>query len=87
MYVQGWGQKRYLDPCPGEQSTGGEDEDDVEDRVDGVTCDLSQAIRRRDIVSNSGDGAHLSAHGHLWLLPLSEHVDEHVLGVALVQDL
>mmetsp|Transcript_16032 Transcript_16032/g.53731 ORF Transcript_16032/g.53731 Transcript_16032/m.53731 type:complete len:352 (+) Transcript_16032:252-1307(+) len=76
-----------MDPGPGEQSAGSEDEDDVEDGVKGIRENVREAVGRGYVVSETADRPHLPRHGHLRLLPASEKVDEDVLRVPLVQDL
>mmetsp|Transcript_48914 Transcript_48914/g.116464 ORF Transcript_48914/g.116464 Transcript_48914/m.116464 type:complete len:287 (-) Transcript_48914:126-986(-) len=77
----------HLDPGLGEHGARGEDEDDVEQRVQGVAHDLREGGGGRDVVRHPADWPHLAGHGHLRLLPLAQHVDEDVLRVPFVQDL
>mmetsp|Transcript_41179 Transcript_41179/g.64341 ORF Transcript_41179/g.64341 Transcript_41179/m.64341 type:complete len:373 (-) Transcript_41179:246-1364(-) len=81
------GGARDLDPRLGEEGTGGEDEDDVEEGVHWVRDDLSEAGGGGHVVGHSPDRTHLAGHRHLRLLPAAQEVDEDVLRVPLVEDL
>mmetsp|Transcript_34480 Transcript_34480/g.90737 ORF Transcript_34480/g.90737 Transcript_34480/m.90737 type:complete len:386 (+) Transcript_34480:534-1691(+) len=78
---------RDLDPRLGEECARDEDEDQVDDGVDGVADDLGNRVGRREVV-------HQTAHRHLprrsrrlLVLPAAEPADEHVVRVALVEEL
>jgi len=58
-----------LDPGLGEEGAGGEDEDEVEDGVEGVVDDLRKGGRGGDVVGDTADGDGLAALG---VLPLAE---------------
>lgn len=50
-----------LDPCLGEVSTSGEDEEDVEESVKGISEYLYDSVGRREVVDESADGDHVCA--------------------------
>ena len=74
----------HLDPGLGEEGAGGEDENEVEDGVEGVVDDLSQRGGRADVVRDATDGDHLTT---LIVLPLAEKTNEDVGGGTVVQEL
>mmetsp|Transcript_1937 Transcript_1937/g.5612 ORF Transcript_1937/g.5612 Transcript_1937/m.5612 type:complete len:425 (-) Transcript_1937:27-1301(-) len=74
----------HLDPGLGEEGAGREDEDEVEDGVEGVVDDLGKGGGRADVVGDATDGDHLAA---LVVLPLAEKANENVGRGAVVQEL
>ena len=73
-----------LDPRLGEDGARGEDEDDVEDDVDGVEVELLEPGRRREVVDEPGDGVHLPAAARVDL-PRAEEGDDGV-GAELLEE-
>eukprot|EP01083_Nonionella_stella_P309303 1094892_1 len=76
---------RYLNPCLGKESTGSQDEHEVEYRMEGIVNDLRKTSGWGDVVCNSsnGDGGSTT----LGILPLSEQTDEDIGGGTVVQQL
>ena len=75
---------RHLDPRLGEEGARRQDEDEVEDRVEGIVDDLGEAGGRGDVVRDAPDGDGLSA---LAVLPLAQNAHEDVRRGAVVQEL
>ena len=74
----------HFDPGLGEEGTGREDEDEVEDGVEGVIDDLGQGGGRADVVGDATDGDHFAA---FIVLPLAEKTNEDVGRGTVVQEL
>ena len=71
-----WGAAGDFNPSLGEETAGGEDENDIENCVEGVGHDLAQLTGRGNVVSQTGDGNALASH--LGVLPLTEEFNEEV---------
>mmetsp|Transcript_22397 Transcript_22397/g.33091 ORF Transcript_22397/g.33091 Transcript_22397/m.33091 type:complete len:213 (+) Transcript_22397:683-1321(+) len=76
---------RYLNPCLGKESTGSQDEHEVEYRMEGIVNNLRKTSGWGNVVCNSshGDGGSTT----LGILPLSEQTDEDIGGGTVVQQL
>lgn len=76
---------RDFDPGLWEQGTGNQNESNVEDCVEWISCNFKQVSGGRDIVSQSSDRDWMSSGFNI--LPLSEKSYEEVGFVSLVKDL
>ena len=76
----------HLNPGLGEDGAGGEDEDQVEDEVEGVGVDLGEGGGRGDVVRQAGDGDGRARVVAL-VLPHAQETHEDVAAVAVVQQL
>mmetsp|Transcript_1225 Transcript_1225/g.1865 ORF Transcript_1225/g.1865 Transcript_1225/m.1865 type:complete len:403 (+) Transcript_1225:421-1629(+) len=76
---------RDLNPSLGEEGTGSQDEDEVEDSMEGIVNDLSEGGGWRDVVCDSSDGDGGSTS--LGILPFSEQTYEDVCGCTVVEEL
>jgi len=74
-----------LDPHPGEEGAGAEDEDNVEDGVKGINEGLSEGAGGGQVVSQASDGVLVAGVGVV--LPDAEELDEEVVGEAGVEHL
>mmetsp|Transcript_12501 Transcript_12501/g.40927 ORF Transcript_12501/g.40927 Transcript_12501/m.40927 type:complete len:317 (-) Transcript_12501:796-1746(-) len=75
-----------LDPHGGEDGAGGEDEDEVEDGVEGVVGDFGEGPGGRDVVGEASDGDGRVARA-FDLLPLADEADEEDAGIPVVEEL
>lgn len=60
-----------LDPLSAEKSTGSEDEDYVEENMDGISDEFRQVLGRTDIISQTSNRYTMSII--VQFLPLSQH--------------
>lgn len=79
---------RHVNPGLGEQSAGSENESDVEQSVERISGNGGEGTGRRQVVGKSSDGDHLSlSRGVFGNSPLSQQVNENVVGITSVEEL
>jgi len=76
-----------LDPGLGEESTSGEDEDDVDDGVERIEEDLGDRLRGGDVVCNAANWDRVSGTRSLNILPATQKAHEEIGRVPLVEKL
>lgn len=75
----------HLDPCLTEESAGRQDENEVENGVEGIVNNLGKGCGGRDVVGDTSDGD--GGSSSLAILPFTQNSDQYVGGGAVVQEL
>lgn len=76
-HILGWG-AGDVDPSLGEEGAGAQHEDNVEHRVDGVLQDMTQVLRRREVVAQTAHWVGSGGTAASDISPHSQKVDEEV---------